>query len=95
MLNGSVKPVLLFSTVLVLASCAESLLSDERIKSNTAGVLGVPVNQLTISDRRTEVTNTYYIATTSSGARFACTINGGTVLAAGMVNTPTCNRAAQ
>jgi hypothetical protein len=75
---------------MALTGCASQLLSDERIISNTAGVLGVPPADLTISDRRTEATNTYYIARTRNGASYACTINGGNALTFGMVNSPFC-----
>jgi hypothetical protein len=75
-----------------LAGCASTMLSDTRIQSATAGVLGQPPASVSISDRRDDgMTNTYYIAHTPRGA-YACTINGGGLLAAGMVNAPTCNR---
>ncbi len=76
-----------------LAGCQSELMSDASIASNTAGVIGVPVSDVTITDRRSDgPTNTYYIAHTKSGATYACTINGGGLLAAGMTNPPTCTR---
>jgi hypothetical protein len=77
---------------LTLAGCADAILSNDRIRDNTAGILGVSPNQLTILDRRSEMVNTYYIARTSSGDEYACTINGGTVLSAGLVNPPMCTK---
>jgi hypothetical protein len=79
---------------LVLSGCQTTMLSDDRLASQTAGVLGVPVAQITISGRESQgPTNTSYIAQdTKSGATYACTINGGGLLAAGMTNPPTCNK---
>lgn len=75
-----------------LAGCATQMLSDSRIRENTAGVLGVSPSDITIRDRREQVPNTYYIARTKSGRKYACVINGGSILALGMVNPPTCHR---
>ncbi len=84
--------VLFLSTLVILGGCATQMLSDDRIRSNTAGVLGVPPESVTISDRREQVPNTYYMARTASGEVYACVINGGGILAAGMVNPPTCSK---
>ena len=73
-----------------LAGCASSILSDYRIKANTASALGVQPNQVTISGRNYDgMTNTYYTASTG-GRTYSCTINGGTVLSMGITNPPTC-----
>ena len=75
---------------MVLAGCASTILSDDRIKSNTALALGVPPEQITISNRNYDgMTNTYYTASTGSHT-YACTINGGTVMSMGITNPPTC-----
>jgi hypothetical protein len=77
---------------LTLAGCADRILSDDRIRDNTALALNVPVSALVISDRRYDgVTNTYYTAHTSRGT-YACVINGGSVMAMGMTNPPQCAR---
>jgi hypothetical protein len=80
--------------VLGTTACQTTMLGDDRIVSQTAAVLGVPVSQLSISDRANDgATNTSYIAHDSkSGASYACVINGGGVLAMGMTNPPTCNK---
>jgi hypothetical protein len=77
-----------------MSACQTTLLSNDRIVSETAGVLGVPQSELSISDRvRDGPTNTRYMAADSkTGARYACVINGGGALALGMVNPPTCNK---
>lgn len=68
------------------------MMSNDRMASSIAGTLGVPVSDVTLSDRRSDgPTNTYVIATVASGAKYACTVNGGGLLAMGMVNPPTCN----
>ena len=82
----------LLAVVALLSACQEEMLSNDRIISNTAGVIGVPPDQVTIADRRSETTNTYYTAHIRAGATYACVINGGGLLAAGMVDPPTCNQ---
>jgi hypothetical protein len=75
-----------------LGGCQSTMLTDDRIASNTASILGVAPDQLAISNRRSDgATNTYYIAKTRAGREYACTINGGGVLATGLVNPPSCN----
>jgi hypothetical protein len=75
----------------LLTACANSILSDDRIRNNTALALNQPESNVTISDRHYDgMTNTYYTARTSRGT-FTCVINGGTVLSAGIVNPPQCN----
>jgi hypothetical protein len=89
------KPIVLSVLGLVfLSACQSTMLNDDRIASQTAGVLGVPAPQITISDRASQgPTNTSYIAhDTKSGATYACVINGGGLLAAGMTNPPSCNK---
>jgi len=87
------KPVLaILAAMLALAGCANTLLSDERIRDNTAMALGQPAGAVTIADRRYDgMTNTYYTARTPRGS-YACTINGGSVMAMGMTNPPQCSR---
>lgn len=80
----------LIAVALTLAACAATVISDEKIRSSTAGVLGVEPNQVAIENRRSEMTNTYYVAKTSSG-EYACVISGS-VLSAGLVNPPTCTK---
>lgn len=72
-----------------LASRTNSL-SDERILSETGGVLGLSPADLTLLDRRTEGTNTYVTLKDKSGKTHACTVNGGNLLSFGMTNPPVC-----
>ena len=84
-------PAVLLATV-TLAGCADKLLSDDRIRDNTALALNMPTTAVLISDRRYDgMTNTYYTARTSRGT-YACVINGGSVMAMGMTNRPECSR---
>lgn len=76
---------------MITAGCQDQMLSDGRIADNTAGVLGTSPEGLQISGRHGDATNTYYKARTNRGT-FACVINGGGILAAGMVAPPSCNR---
>lgn len=83
------------SVTVMLAGCASTLLSEDRLKSNTAGVIGVPADQIVISNRREEPPNTYYSVATRAGAKYNCVINGGNFWTAGMVNPPTCGKPGQ
>jgi hypothetical protein len=74
--------------IALFSGCASTFLPPERLASETAGVIGVPPSQITISDVRTEGTNTYYIARTKAGKKYACVINGGNALTLGLVNPP-------
>ena len=86
------KPILACLGLLIVSGCAGTLLSDNRLRSNTAGVLGQPDSAVVITDRRDDgLTNTYYTARTPRGV-FNCTINGGGLLALGEVNAPVCSR---
>ena len=82
---------LLLTAVLALSGCADQLVPDGRLRFNTAGVLGADESAVTISNRRSALTDTYYTATTPHGV-FACSMNGGNILTAGLINTPVCNR---
>src|SRR4051794_22160981 len=84
------RTVAIFVSVVALAGCANQLLSDDRIRDNTAMALGVPTSAVTISDRRYDgATNTYYVAHTPRGF-YNCLINGGNHMAMGMTNLPDC-----
>jgi hypothetical protein len=79
-------------SALILSACQAEMLSNDRIISNTAQVIGVRPDQFMIMNRVSDDTNTYYTARTRSGVTFACVINGGGLLAAGMTDPPTCNQ---
>jgi len=81
-----------FAGTVFVSGCASTMLSNDRISSNTAGVLGIQPGDITITDRREETPNTYYTVTTRSGKKYACVINGGGILAMGMTNPPTCSK---
>ena len=73
-----------------LSGCANAILSDDKIQTDTALAIGAPVDSVRISDRRYDgATNTYYKAT-AGGRSYSCVINGGTVMTLGMVNAPQC-----
>jgi hypothetical protein len=84
--------VAIFIFAALSAGCAAQMLSDERLRANTAGALGTLPDDLTISNRTEQVPNTYYTVTTKAGAEYSCIINGGGILAAGMVNPPQCTK---
>jgi hypothetical protein len=89
---ASVSLLSIFITGCSTVASSTNMLSDDKIKSETAGTLGVSPSQLTILNRRTEGTNTYVVLKSSNGQEHACTINGGNLLSFGMVNPPVCNK---
>lgn len=91
------KIILACSIAFIAAGCTTiatktNVLSDERIKSETAGVLGYAPNDLTILDRRTEGVNTYVRLRAKDKKEFNCTINGGNLLSMGVTNPPMCGK---
>jgi hypothetical protein len=79
----------------LLCGCAvvaekTNFLSDNDIKSKVAGTLGYSPNDITLTSRRTEGTDTYAVVSTKNNKQFACTLNGGNLLTAGIVNPPNC-----
>jgi hypothetical protein len=78
---------------LALSGCASTLLSDDRLRDNTAGVLGQSPVAVVITDRKYDGFNvTYYTARTPRGV-FTCQQEGGTVFDAGLTShPPTCSR---
>lgn len=87
------------AALLALAGCSSiaqstNNLSDERLKSEAAGALGLQPDQLTLLNRRTEGTNTFYAVKGRDGKEYSCTLNGGNLLSFGMTNPPSCNRKA-
>lgn len=91
-------PLLLISALLVasLAGCSAvatktNTLSDERILSETGGVLGLSPSDLTLVERRTQGVNTYVTLKARDGKTYACTVNGGNLFSFGMTNPPVCN----
>lgn len=96
-MNG-IKPYLcLLALSTGLAGCASlasstNSLTDERIKSESAGALGYDPAELTLVNRRTEGTNTYASLKAADGKEFTCIINGGNMLSFGTTNPPACAR---
>ena len=81
--------------VALLSGCSTvaektNFLSDADIKSKVGGTLGHAADAITLIDRRTEGTNTYVTVRLRDKKEFACTLNGGNLLSAGIVNPPTC-----
>ena len=86
------KTIIVSAAVLLVSGCADQMLSDTRIRDNTAMALGQPASAVTIADRQYDgATNTYYTARTPRGS-YHCLINGGGALALGMTNPPQCTR---
>ena len=78
----------------MLAGCADKLLSDDRIRDNTAMALGQPASAVTISGRRYDgAMNTYYTSRALRRAPIAALLAGeALVMAIGITEAPVCNR---
>ena len=77
---------------LTLAGCADKILSDDRIRDNTALALNMPAASIVISDRRYDgMENTYYTARTAR-AVYNCRVDGGNAWDLGITNPPQCSR---
>jgi hypothetical protein len=84
--------VIILVPISLLVSCTSTMLSNEKIISNTAGVLGVSEDNLTLVNRRSDTTTTYYGVRMQNGTNYICTMTGGGILAVGLTNPPTCNK---
>ena len=91
-MSKTVMFVALLAAGALLSACQTEMLSNDRIASETGPVINVRPDQFTITDRYSDRTNTYYTARTSAGVTYACIVNGGGLLAAGMVDRPTCKQ---
>ncbi len=91
------KKYLALLGLIVLSGCATvaentTVISDERLVSQSAGALGYSPSDLTITSRRTEGVNTYVDLKAKDKKEFTCVINGGNLFSFGMTNPPQCNR---
>ncbi|MBK3510933.1 MULTISPECIES: hypothetical protein [Pseudomonas] len=82
-------------TVALLGGCnalagKTNMLSDDDVKSQSAGALGYAPADLTIVNRQTQGTNTYVLLKTNDNKQFNCIINGGNIMTFGMSNPPSC-----
>ena len=67
-----------------------NFISDDQIKSKVGGTLGYAPDQVTILNRRTVGTDTYVDVQTPAKKTYACSLNGGNLLTAGLINPPSC-----
>jgi hypothetical protein len=78
-----------------LGGIAESTntLSNDKILSQSAGVLGYSPSELSIVSKRTESTNTYVnLVGVKDKKEYVCIINGGNLFSLGMTNPPVCGK---
>ena len=88
------RSLLAAASLLALAGCQEEMLSNDRMQVAIAHRLVVPVEDVTLSDRTTDsATDTYVVAHVRGVGVYGCTVNGGGLLAMGMMNEPDCQRA--
>lgn len=90
--SGLILPAVFVSLLAGCSTVAEktNFMSDDDIKSKVAGTLGYSVNNVTLTSRRTDGTNTYAMVKTNDKKEFSCTLNGGNLLTMGIVNPPSC-----
>ena len=92
MIRQTAAVATVLATRLTLAGCADKILSDDRIRDQTALALNVPAASIVISDRRYDgFENTYYTARTAR-AVYHCRIDGGNAWDMGILNAPQCSR---
>lgn len=85
------KPSLAILAAVALSGCADTMLSDSRIRDSTALALNQPASAITISDRRGDgPMNTYYVASTPQGS-YRCLIGGGSISQLGITEAPVCS----
>jgi hypothetical protein len=84
----------LTSAVSACSTIASStnMLTDQRIKAETSGALGMEPSDITIVHRRTEGPNTYVNLLASNKQEYTCVIDGGDLLTLGMTNAPQCSK---
>ena len=84
--------MLLFSGCASIAGSSHTMLTDDRIRSESSAALGYAPEDLTLVSRRVEGLNTYASLKAKDGKEFTCMINGGNWLSMGMTNPPVCGR---
>ena len=85
------KPIFVLVGALALVGCADTILSDSRIRDSTALALNQPASVITISGRRGDgPMNTYYVADTPKGS-YRCLIGGGSISQLGITEAPVCS----
>lgn len=85
------KPIFVIAGVLALTGCADTMLSDSRIRDATALALNQPASAVTIFGRRGDgPMNTYYVASTPRGS-YSCLIGGGSISQLGITEAPVCS----
>lgn len=83
---------LIFLAIFSLTGCAAVAVNSDDIVERTAFVLGVSPKSLRISGRRDSGVRTDYVATTSSGARYACYVTGTYSITGRIVSDAICSK---
>jgi len=88
----TIRQIAAIGAALTIAGCADKILSDDRIRDDTALALNVPTTSLVIRDRRYDGFGvTYYTARTPRVA-YRCRIGGGHIGTFGITDPPECSR---
>lgn len=96
-MNTSLRLALVAAVLTLLAGCATivagtNTLTDDKIKSHSAGALGYQPAEMTIVSRRTEGTNTYVNLKANDNKEFTCVLIGGNLFTGGMISPPMCSK---
>jgi uncharacterized lipoprotein len=89
------KTIISGALIAVLSGCAvvaekTNFLNDDDVRRESARALGLQPDEVKLVSRATEGTNTYAVLQAKNGKKYTCTLNGGNLLTAGMVNPPQC-----
>jgi hypothetical protein len=89
------KLIITILSITALGGCAAvaektNFLKDDDVRKASARAVGLQPDEVKLVSRTTEGTNTYAVIQAKNGKNYACTINGGNILTAGMMNPPTC-----
>lgn len=76
--------------LLSLAGCQSMMMPDDRLQVSIAHRLGVPVEDVTLSNRSDEATMTYVNARVRGGGTYSCSEDGGGWQTLGMMDAPDC-----
>jgi hypothetical protein len=88
-MNKSVS--IAFVAAVCLTGCADKILSDDRIRDNTAMALHLPASAVVISDRRYDGQSATYYTARTPRRTYDCTIYGGSLMVMGMTASPICD----
>jgi hypothetical protein len=86
----NVKKLAMITLSMSLISCASVAIKDDDIVKRTAHSQGWEKDSFTISNRINEGTHTTFVATTKSGKKYNCSMDGSISFVGSLVTDPIC-----